>query len=150
MEREKISSERLSELRQLIRAEVSSEHVQGRIRECVSDAEREDGGVREESLLRLLEEKGLVDQVMAVLKLEKETPLQRKYPTMTNGESSSLHDKLKDGMLKCIVSFLYSCISLIPIHKCQSHSHTHVSVSFPCSCISLIPIPLMSCHMIVI
>lgn len=62
--------EKLSELRQLIHGRVSQLGVQEQIRSCL--AETQEGGreVDEGALLRALEERGLVDQVMQSLHLD--------------------------------------------------------------------------------
>ncbi len=90
-----LSSERLAELRQLIRTKISSDVVQSRIRQCVSDVEKEE--IKEEALLRVLEEKGLVDEVMAGLRIEKNVSPNRTVPLMTNGESSDIKPDFKEG-----------------------------------------------------
>lgn len=61
--------EKLSELRQLIHGRVSQLGAQEQIRSCL--AETQEGGreVDEGALLRALEERGLVDQVMQSLHL---------------------------------------------------------------------------------
>ena len=91
-----LSSERLMELRQLIRAKISSDQVQGKIRECVTRVEKEENG--DEILLQLLEEKGLVDEVMAGLKLRKESVPRRPSPAVTSGEcSKDMKIQMKEG-----------------------------------------------------
>lgn len=62
--------EKLSELRQLIHGRVSQLGVQEQIRSCL--AETQEGGreVDEGALLRALEERGLIDQVMQSLHLD--------------------------------------------------------------------------------
>ena len=92
---EGISSERLTELRQLIRAKISSNVVQSRIRQCVSDVEKEE--IKEEALLRVLEEKGLVDEVMAGLGLDRKDTLERPLPVMTTAETSDVKAGFKEG-----------------------------------------------------
>ena len=85
MDKVALSSERLTELRQLIRAKVSSDVVQDKIRQCVSDVEKE--GAKEETLLRILEERGLVDEVVEGLGLgDKGKDIRA---TMTKGETSN-------------------------------------------------------------
>lgn len=63
------NSERVNELRQLIHAQVTSEDTQARIKACLA---RANGGQRldESSLLRLLEEEGVVEEVLSSLKIK--------------------------------------------------------------------------------
>ena len=74
-----LPNERVSELRQLIHAHVSSQGVQEQIRDCISELAGQNGDSKqldETKLLHLLEEKGLIDRVMAELKLKPpESPL---------------------------------------------------------------------------
>ncbi len=65
--------EKLSVLRQLIHSHVSREDLQDQIRGCVADSlatEAEEGGrVDEEAVMRVLEERGIVEQVLQALNL---------------------------------------------------------------------------------
>ena len=76
-----LPNERVSELRQLIHAHVSSQGVQEQIRDCISELAGQNGDRKqldESKLLHLLEEKGLIDRVMAGLKLKPpESPLRK-------------------------------------------------------------------------
>ena len=84
-----LSTERLSELRQFIHAQVTSEETQERIKACV--ARVSDGKVPDESsLLQILEEQGVVEEVLGSLKLRSlpSTP-ERTVPTATAAQPSS-------------------------------------------------------------
>lgn len=71
--------ERNGELRELIRARVTSESMRKKIKECVEELQEQEkraktrngGEGGEGNLLQLLEERGLVEDVMAGLKLGK-------------------------------------------------------------------------------
>lgn len=68
-----LPNERVSELRQLIHSHVSSEGIQEQIRDCISELASQDDDSKqldETKLLQFLEEKGLIDRVMAGLKLK--------------------------------------------------------------------------------
>lgn len=67
--------EKLSALRQLIHSHVCGEELQEQIRGCVADslaAGEEGGRVDEEAVMRVLEERGIVEQVMQSLSLSSE------------------------------------------------------------------------------
>lgn len=81
--------EGLSDLRQLIRAHVISEPIQEKLKECVSEIEGGGGEQKEELLMQLLEDKGLVDEVMAALQLKKGRRYRSSPPIKTEGESSA-------------------------------------------------------------
>lgn len=81
------SSSSREDLRELVRSRVTSEGIQERIKECVSQVERGGGYEREESLLKLLEEKGLVDEVLAGLKVGKDRNV------ATKGETTETKDR---------------------------------------------------------
>ena len=61
--------EKLSELRQLIHSRVSQLGVQEQIRGFLAETQEGGRGVDEETLLRALEERGMVDQVLQSLHL---------------------------------------------------------------------------------
>ena len=61
--------EKLSELRQLIHSRVSQLGVQEQIRGFLAESQEGGRGVDEETLLRALEERGMVDQVLQSLHL---------------------------------------------------------------------------------
>ena len=84
------SNERTTELRQMIRDRVTSQQVQEKIRECVSDANIVDGGAddKEATLLRLLEKKGIIDEVMTGLDLPRNTEYVHR-PVVTRAEDTN-------------------------------------------------------------
>lgn len=61
--------EKLSELRQLIHSRVSQLGVQEQIRGFLAESQEGGRGVDEETLLRALKERGMVDQVLQSLNL---------------------------------------------------------------------------------
>lgn len=63
-----LPAEKLAELRQLIHNHIATLDLQDEIRGCISTQK---GKVDEQSLMRALEEKGIVDQVMQSLNLSK-------------------------------------------------------------------------------
>ena len=63
-----LPAEKLAELRQLIHDHIAELGLQDEIRSCISTQK---GRVDEQSLMRALEEKGIVDQVMQSLNLSK-------------------------------------------------------------------------------
>ena len=102
--------EGLSDLRQLIRAHVISEPIQEKLKECVSEIERGGGDQREELLMQLLEDKGLVDEVMAGLQLKKGRRHQVNPPVKTEGESSATKHTRNGNLL---YQYLYIIITFI-------------------------------------
>lgn len=83
-----MSTERVRELRQFIHAQVTSEETQEKIKACVARAS--DGKVPDESsLLQVLEEQGVVEEVLGSLKLRgfPHTP-ERAVPTATDAQPS--------------------------------------------------------------
>ena len=64
-------SERLSSLRQLIHSKINDLGVQDRIKECIEAGDDGRGGANEEHLLSQLRDKGVIDDIMASLKLSR-------------------------------------------------------------------------------
>ena len=63
-----LPAEKLAELRQLIHDHIATLDLQDEIKSCISTQK---GRVDEQSLMRALEERGIVDQVMESLSLSK-------------------------------------------------------------------------------
>ena len=108
-------TERDGELRELIRSRVTSEAMQKKIKECVEELQvqekrrRKDGKEGEESnnLLRLLEERGLVEDVMAGLKLGGDLGGRNNGPTSKGETSAQKTDEAKSGEWSLIANFLH-------------------------------------------
>ena len=65
-------AEKLSSLRQLIHSKVNDLGVQDKIKECIDTGDNERGGEDEEHLLSQLREKGVIDDILASLKLSRD------------------------------------------------------------------------------
>ena len=98
--------ERNGELRELIRARVTSESMRKKIKECVEELQEQEkraktrngGEGGEGNLLQLLEERGLVEDVMAGLKLGKSDRNGRGDPA-SKGETSATVVRPKSGIV---------------------------------------------------
>ena len=71
---QRLPPEKLAQLRQLVHSHVSGAGIQEKIRACLADTVAREGGgggraMDEDALLEALEEKGLIDEVMASLDL---------------------------------------------------------------------------------
>ena len=80
-------------LRDLVRARLASGNIQEKIKECVTQVERDGSAQREESLLKVLEEKGLIDHVIDGLKLQ----AQRESTVASKGETTGGKDVTVTG-----------------------------------------------------
>ena len=65
-------AEKLSSLRQLIHSKINDLGVQDKIKECIDTGDSERGGASEEHLLSRLRDKGVIDDILASLKLSKD------------------------------------------------------------------------------
>ena len=69
-----LPAEKLNELKQMIHNHLDRMDIHGRIRECVSeslrDREEDSGDVSEERLIRTIQEKGIVEDVMRGLQFK--------------------------------------------------------------------------------
>lgn len=65
-------AEKLSSLRQLIHSKINDLGVQDRIKECIEAGDDGGGGANEEHLLSQLRDKGVIDDIMASLKLNRD------------------------------------------------------------------------------
>ena len=118
------TTERDGELRELIRSRVTSEAMQKKIKECVEELQvqekrrRKDGkGEESNNLLRLLEERGLVEDVMAGLKLGSDLGGRNNGPTSRGETSAHKTDEAKSGEWSIIANF---CILYIVLkYRCM-------------------------------
>ena len=117
-------TERNGELRELIRSRVTSEVMQKKIKECVEELQvqekrrrknhGEEEGEESNNLLRLLEERGLVEDVMAGLKLGGDLG-GRSGPT-SKGETSR---DAKSGQQSLMINFLAYCtMYMVTNYRC--------------------------------
>lgn len=65
-------AEKLSSLRQLIHSKINDLGVQDKIKECIDTGDSERGGANEEHLLSQLRDKGVIDDILASLKLSRD------------------------------------------------------------------------------
>ena len=65
-------AEKLSSLRQLIHSRINDLGVQDKIKECIDGEDGERGGADEEHLLSQLRDKGVIDDILASLKLSRD------------------------------------------------------------------------------
>lgn len=73
-------AEKLSSLRQLIHSRINDLDVQDKIKECI-DAEDSEGA-NEEQLLSQLRDKGVIDDILASLKLSKDVAEQTRVSSV--------------------------------------------------------------------
>jgi len=70
-----LPAEKLNELKQMIHSHLDHMDIHGKIRECVSeslrDREEDSGDVSEEGLIRTIQEKGIVEDVMRGLQFKR-------------------------------------------------------------------------------
>ena len=70
-----LPAEKLNELKQMIHNHLDRMDIHGRIRECVSeslrDREEDSGDVSEEGLIRTIQEKGIVEDVLRGLQFKR-------------------------------------------------------------------------------
>ena len=65
-------AEKLSSLRQLIHSKINDLGVQDKIKECIDTGDNEQGRASEEHLLSQLRDKGVIDDILASLKLSRD------------------------------------------------------------------------------
>ena len=119
-----VPSECVSELRQCIHSRVTSEETRERIRACVERASH-GKALDEASLLKMLEEDGVVEQVLASLTLNgaSSTP-ERPHPAVTTAQPSSHQER--DGVLTPSITnviFTYMCVCVC-VCVCAAVSET--------------------------
>lgn len=101
MSKGSLSTERILELRQLVRSKVSSDAVQRKIKQYVGNVDHEE--IDENTLIKMMEDKGLVEEVMAGLGLGQKNNFSndssRLHIVKTDGVSSS---KEEEGLPLCL------------------------------------------------
>ena len=65
-------AEKLSSLRQLIHSKINDLEVQDKIKQCIDAEDSERGGANEEHLLSQLRDKGVIDDILASLRLSRD------------------------------------------------------------------------------
>ena len=65
-------AEKLSSLRQLIHSKINDLGVQDKIKECIDTGDSERAGASEEHLLSQLRDKGVIDDILASLRLSRD------------------------------------------------------------------------------
>ena len=107
-----LPAEKLTELRQLIHNHIATLDLQDEIRGCISTQK---GKVDEQSLMRALEEKGIVDQVMQSLNLSKgncvKTP-SKAQPVVDKTEETHEGECLTSLGLPCFHSFVLLTVAV--------------------------------------
>jgi len=94
-------AEKLSSLRQLIHSRINDLGVQDKIKECI-DAEDSEGA-NEEQLLSQLRERGVIDDILASLKLSKDVAEQTSRVSLV--DESNCEQEIVGG--ECFIRITY-------------------------------------------